>query len=128
MVRLSKMFVLTIFLIGWTAAIHLPVLNNNSKVYAEKQPSFFVQYETKNKDLLVQCILTGISFRETNSGKKIGKLIVSIDGKKLQEVTAAAFIIKDLPVGEHKVKLDVVDLNNKPFGLTKEFMVNIPKD
>ncbi|MEW9050347.1 MAG: hypothetical protein AB2392_04270 [Neobacillus sp.] len=127
MVRLSKVFVLTILLIGWTAAIHLPVLDNNAKVYAEHQPSFFVQYETKNKDLLVQCILTGISFRET-SGKKLGKLIVSVDGEKIQEATAAAFIVKNLPVGEHKVTLDVVDLNDKPFGLTKEFMVNIPKD
>ncbi|OLS41985.1 hypothetical protein [Bacillus sp. MRMR6] len=128
MVRLLKVFILTIFVIGAIAEIHLPVLNDSSNVYAEEQPSFFVQYETKNKDLLVQCILTGISFRETNSGKKTGKLIVSVDGKKVQEVTAAAFIVKDLPVGEHKVKLDVVDLNHKPFGLTKEFMVNIPKD
>lgn len=91
-------------------------------------PALFVQYESKGHNVFVECIVTGVTFREKNdSNQKAGKMIVWIDGKKSKEVSTAAFIIKDLAKGNHKLKLEVVDLHNKPYGLTKEFMVNIPK-
>jgi hypothetical protein len=98
------------------------------KEVANETPSLFVHYQIKGNNLFVDCVLTGISFRETDYSKeKVGKMIVWVDGKKLQEVSAAAFIIKGLPPGEHKLKLEVVKLTNEPYGLMKEFMVNIPK-
>lgn len=91
-------------------------------------PSLFVQSETKGNNVFVECILTGISFREADHSKqKIGKMIVWIDGQKKQEVTSAAFIIKGLSPGNHKLKLEVVNLNNESYGLMKEFSVNISK-
>jgi hypothetical protein len=91
-------------------------------------PALFVQYESKGNNVFVECIVTGVTFREKDqSNRKAGKVIVWVDGKKSQEVSSAAFIIKDLATGNHKLKLEVVDLHNKPYGLTKEFMVNIPK-
>jgi hypothetical protein len=102
----------------------LPVAYQDSK----EIPSFMVQYKTMGKNVFVECILRGISFRESEQTRqKVGKLIVWIDGKRNQEVSTAAFIIKSLPPGNHKVKLEVVNLNNVPYGLTKEFLVNIPK-
>lgn len=94
---------------------------------AEEIPTLLVQHETKGKDVLVECIVTGISFRESNqSSQKIGKMVIWVDGKRNREVTTAAFIIKGLSQGTHKVRLEVVKLNNEPYGLVKEFMVNVP--
>jgi magnesium-transporting ATPase (P-type) len=92
-------------------------------------PALFVQYESKGNNVFVECIVTGVTFREKDqSNKQVGKMIVWVDGKKSKEVSTAAFIIKDLASGNHKLKLEVVDLHNKPYGLSKEFMVNIPKN
>src|SRR5689334_17232191 len=66
----------------------MPVFNQ----YSSEFPSFFVQYETKGNNVFVECILTGISFREADTSKqKIGKMVIWIDGQKKQEVTTAAF-------------------------------------
>jgi hypothetical protein len=92
-------------------------------------PSMFVQYESKGNNVFVECIVTGVTFREKDQlNRKVGKMIVWVDGKKSQEVSTAAFIVKDLAAGNHKVKLEVVDKNNKPYGISKEFMVNIPNN
>jgi hypothetical protein len=101
----------------------LPVNNLNST----ENPSLFVQYQRRGGNILIECILTGISFRDSNqTKKKQGKMVVWIDGKRSHEVTSAAFIIKGLAPGDHKLKLEVVHLNNQPYGLEKEIMVNIP--
>ena len=102
----------------------VPVYNQNIK----EIPSLFVQHEIKGNQILVECIVNGVSFRESDHAKqKIGKMIVWVDGKKNSEVTSAAFIIKGLSPGVHKMKLEVVKLNNESYGLTKEFIVNIPR-
>ncbi|MFK9092303.1 hypothetical protein [Bacillus salipaludis] len=96
--------------------------------YSKEFPSLFVQHETKGNQVFVECIVNGISFRESDHSKqKVGKMIVWVDGKRNSEVTSAAFIIKGLSPGGHKLKLEVVKLNNDPYGLAKEFMVNIPR-
>jgi hypothetical protein len=100
-------------------------------VYSENPndiPSLFVQYETSGNNILVNCIVTGISFRETDhANKKQGKMVVWIDGKRSQEAATAAFIIKGLSPGDHKLKFEVVNLKNESYGLVKELLVNIPK-
>ncbi len=102
----------------------VPVYNQNSK----EIPTLFVNHETKGNQVLVDCIVTGVSFRSTDYTKqRIGKIIVWIDGIRNTEVASAAFIIKGLSPGSHKIKLDVVKLTNEPYGLSKEFIVNIPK-
>jgi len=109
-----------------TTTIHtavLPVYFQNSN----EIPSLFVQYQARGNNVFVECIVSGISFREADrSQKKQGKMVVWIDGKRSQEASSAAFIIKGLSPGNHKLKLEVVNLNNKPYGLVKEFMVKIP--
>lgn len=102
--------------------VSLPVNNRISK----EIPSLFVQYETRGNNILVECIVTGISFRESDHAKKKqGKMVVWIDGKRSQEASTAAFIIKGLSPGDHKLKLEVVKLNNQTYGLVKEFKVKI---
>ncbi|QCJ45147.1 hypothetical protein FAY30_08575 [Bacillus sp. S3] len=100
------------------------VFNQSTKEF----PSLFVQHKTIGNQVLVECIVNGISFREADRAKKkVGKMIIWVDGKQTSEVTSAAFIIKGLTPGSHQLKLEVVTLNNEPYGLAKEFMVNIPK-
>jgi hypothetical protein len=91
-------------------------------------PSFQVNHETKNKQVLVECVVSGISFRDSNHpGQKVGKIIIWIDGQRKSEEAQAAFIIKGLSPGSHKIGLEVVNLQNESYGLRKEFVVNIPK-
>jgi hypothetical protein len=102
----------------------LPVYNQNFK----EIPTLIVSHKTRGSQVMVECIVTGISFRESDRTKEnVGKMVVWIDGKRTSEASAAAFIIKGLSPGSHKLKLEVVKLNNEPYGLAKEFMVNIPK-
>lgn len=94
---------------------------------AENNNDFFVQYGLRGNNLLVECIVTGISFRQNDPTKKrIGKIAAWVDGKKRGEFTAAAFIIKGLPSGNHRVMLEVLKPTNEPYGLKKEFLVAVP--
>lgn len=100
----------------------------NNVSHRTEIPSLYVHHQIKGQEVLINCIVTGISFRESDHSKvKIGKMVVSIDGQKHTEVQAAAFIIKGFTPGSHTVKLEVVSLNNAPYGLAKEFKVNIPR-
>ncbi|GHI01276.1 hypothetical protein [Neobacillus kokaensis] len=113
------------------AALKNSVVEHNTN-YSNTQghpfPALFVQYKTKGNHVFVECIVTGITFRQSDYSKqKVGKIVVWINGKRKSEVDSAAFIIKGLTPGNHKIKLEVVKLNNVPYGLDKEFIVDIPK-
>lgn len=127
MVRLRKflpiglLIIMTVHLSGW-------ILSSVNAAPKEDFPSFYVNHQTNNKEVLVECIVNGISFRkEERSEQKTGKIVIWIDGQRKSEAAQAAFIIKGLTPGSHKIRLDVVNLHNDPYGLSKEFMVNIPK-
>lgn len=134
MIRLKKqrtfIIALTIGLVTFSDIRWLKI-NDHFSVFAqtsEQSPALFVHHKLSGRNVLVECILTGISFRESDKpGHKTGKLEVSVDGRKVQEVTSAAFIMKNLPYGSHQIRLEVVDTKNVPYGLSKEFLVNIPK-
>lgn len=85
---------------------------------------FTVQHQVKGNDVFVECMIPSISFRDHSKNK--GKLKLYVDGKERKEVTSAAFIIKGLPTGTHKIKIVVVKPNGEPYGLEKEFNVTIP--
>ncbi|MDF2858774.1 MAG: hypothetical protein K0Q87_4625 [Neobacillus sp.] len=124
MKKILPQIIIAILLImsNLTQAEAVPVNQKNQG----KTPSFSVEHQVKGNNIFVECILSGISFRQSEKTRqKVGKLIVSIDGKKSQEVVSAAFILKSLPAGQHRIKLEVVSLNNEPYGLMKEFIVNI---
>jgi hypothetical protein len=120
--------ILSIFLLGILSGFQTSAALPLTGEYSEETPSLTVQSRTKGNNVFVECILSGISFRQSEQNdRKVGKLVIWLDGKRTKEVNSAAFIIKGLPPGEHSVKLEVVDLKNVPYGVTKEFLVNIPK-
>jgi hypothetical protein len=101
------------------AAVAIPVTN---KVQTS---GFYVRHHIKGKNLFVECMLSEISFRNDN-GKKTGKLLLYVDGKKTEEIHTPVFIIKGLHSGNHRIKLEVVSLQNKPYSMKKEFNVTMP--
>lgn len=90
-------------------------------------PQFFVRHLVKGKNVYVECIIPGVSFRE-DSGQNTAKIGLRVDGRKQEDVTSAAFIIKNLPAGSHTIQLDVLKKDNTSFhnDLKKEFTVRIP--
>lgn len=86
---------------------------------------FFVRHQTKGKDVFVECIVQDVSFRKQSSKEK-GKIILYINGKKKDEIHSAAFIIKGLPSGKHRIGLELVKGNSAEASLKKDFLVVIP--
>jgi hypothetical protein len=104
-------------------------INNEDNVPVlgiQNKSPFFVRHYVKGKNLFVECMLSDISFRNDNRNKKTGKLIVYVDGKKTDEIYSSVFIIKGMPVGDHTIELQVVNLHNQPYSLKEEFTVTIP--
>ncbi|WP_338469934.1 hypothetical protein R4Z10_14090 [Niallia sp. XMNu-256] len=110
-----------------------PQTNQNFSLYGEiqaaassfeeqdnKENSFFVKHHIKDKDLFIECIVEGTSFRE-----KEAKIIVYIDGIKREEVNQAAFIIKGLKPGNHHIKLVLQTELSVKATVSKEFNVKI---
>ncbi|MDF2789067.1 MAG: hypothetical protein K0S80_2165 [Neobacillus sp.] len=126
--RYIEITILSIFFVGILSGFQESTVLAKVSEYSEKTPSLHVQSRTKGNNVFVECVLSGISFRQSEQNdRKVGKLVIWLDGKRTKEVNSAAFIIKGLPPGEHSVKLEVVDLKNVPYGVTQEFLVNIPK-
>jgi hypothetical protein len=89
-------------------------------------PTIFAQHKINGNNVFVECIVTGITFRQSEDRhQKVGKIVVWIDGKRHSEVDSPIFIIRGLKQGSHRVILGVVNLNNISYGLEKEFVVTI---
>lgn len=68
---------------------------------------FFVKHHIKGRDVYIECIVKGASFRE-----KDAKIIVYIDGQRKKDRTNSAFILKGLKPGEHHIQLQLKTANN----------------
>jgi hypothetical protein len=91
------------------------------------EPRFFVHHNVKGKNVFIECKLTDISFRNDHKQNiKSGKILVFVDGQKHLEIDSPVFIVKELTSGHHTIKLEVVDKENQPYDLRKEFSVTIP--
>ncbi|KAB2337391.1 hypothetical protein F7731_07200 [Cytobacillus depressus] len=86
---------------------------------------FYVNHQVQGKNVLIECMVHGVTFRDTNSSNK-GKIILYVDGKKKEEISSAAFIVKGLSAGTHRIKLEVMKKNNRAPIMQKEFYVSIP--
>lgn len=110
----------------------LPIINTDSSnvvaassIKLNNPDPFYVKSHVSGKDVLIECIVPAVTFRDTNESNK-AKMIVYINGKKKEEVSSAAFIIKGLPSGTHRLKIKVVKLKDASYHLQKEFFVTIP--
>ncbi|RFU71150.1 hypothetical protein D0469_04220 [Peribacillus saganii] len=85
---------------------------------------FIVRHFVRGNDVFVECIIKDFSFTRQDE-QQSGKLIVSVDGKRKEEIQTAAFIIKGVDKGPHTIKLELVDEKNRPYSIEKEFKIHI---
>ncbi|GLB61196.1 hypothetical protein [Cytobacillus sp. NCCP-133] len=102
-------------------ASDIPVLGIESNA---KDP-FYVRHQVRGKDVLIECIVQGVSFRG-HSTKDKGKILLYVDGVKKEEISSAAFIVKGLDTGTHRIRLALMKGNQPSAELNKEFYVSIP--
>lgn len=88
-----------------------------------------VKHQVKGNDIYVECVISNFTFSKRED-KKInqtgtGYLQLYLNGKKIDNIYTAAFIIKGLPVGKHLIKLELVRNDGTPYSIEKEFDVTI---
>ena len=86
-----------------------------------------VKHEIRGSDLYIECIVANFSFK-SGKGEKVdgeGHINVYLNGQKVDEVSTAAFVIKGLPTGKHRVRLELVHNDSSQYGISHEFEVNI---
>jgi hypothetical protein len=102
-------------------------LTVNSRMVTKSGESFQVKYFVKRDDVFIECYIPNFSFRDLDQdGKQTGKMHVYVDGKKVKEFSSAAFSIKDLQSGNHRITLEVVGFNGQKTSFKKELIVTIP--
>jgi hypothetical protein len=85
---------------------------------------FKIHYYLKGSSIYAEVYMKNYSFSASGE-KKQAEVAVYIDEKKVRDMKTAAFIIKDIPSGKHKIKMEVVDMAHLSTGLSKEFFVHI---
>ncbi|CAH0173122.1 hypothetical protein [Peribacillus simplex] len=85
---------------------------------------FRVKTFVKGNSVYVECYLKNYGFSESNP-EQLATVSVFIDNQKKVDMKTAAFILKDVPNGMHKIKLEVLNGSGEKTGLQKEIEVHI---
>ncbi|MGE7760782.1 hypothetical protein [Peribacillus sp. NPDC097895] len=85
---------------------------------------FRVNTFVKGNSVYVECYLKNYGFSEANS-EQLATVSVFIDNQKKVDMRTAAFILKDIPNGMHKIRLEILNDSGEKTGLQKEFKVHI---
>lgn len=89
-----------------------------------------VNYELREQDIYVECIIKDFSFNKENAGsmkrKGEGHIQLFINNAKVDSIFTPSFIIKDLPQGTYKIKIELVHNDYTPYGINEEFEVTVP--
>jgi hypothetical protein len=89
-----------------------------------QQKKLQVRHIVQGNNVFVECVVQGVSFA-SEKGKKNGKIIVYLDGKRFGEYHTAAFVMKGVKKGVHLVKIDIVSPHNESYHLSRNFYVTI---
>ncbi|MFF2457358.1 hypothetical protein [Peribacillus simplex] len=85
---------------------------------------FRVKTFVKGNSVYVECYLKNYGFSVSNP-EQLATVTVFIDNQKKVNMKTAAFILKDVPNGMHKIKLEVLNGSGEKTGLQKEIEVHI---
>ncbi|MCD1160271.1 hypothetical protein [Peribacillus frigoritolerans] len=85
---------------------------------------FRVKTFVKGNSVYVECYLKNYGFSESNP-EQLATVSVFIDNQKKVDMKTAAFIVKDVPNGMHKIKLEILNGAGEKTGLQKEIEVHI---
>ncbi|MGE8204206.1 hypothetical protein ACQKP0_06535 [Heyndrickxia sp. NPDC080065] len=93
--------------------------------FAQEIRNATIRHIVHGPNVFVECMVPNVSFSGTNKKVERGKIIAYVDGKQQGEYYTAAFVMKGLSKGVHHIKIEVLKLNNKTHGLSKDFYVSI---
>ncbi|MCJ7839529.1 hypothetical protein MUB24_01120 [Lederbergia sp. NSJ-179] len=89
----------------------------------KEDPVFQIQHYVDGDQVKVECFVPDVSFNVADKNR--AKINLYIDDQFYDEYDTAAFIVKHLKAGSHKIKVEVVGLNNQPLNISKSFQVTI---
>jgi hypothetical protein len=100
-------------------------------VAKNEKRSLSVKHEVKGKDVYIECYVPNFHFSQENVGKRNkdgeGHIHLYLNGEKITKIYKAAFIVKGLPSGKHKIKIEIAHNNHTPYDkLDEELEVEIP--
>jgi hypothetical protein len=87
-----------------------------------------VRHNVKNKNVYVEVVIPGFNFSSDGKTKKVdgeGYIHLYLNGKKVDEIHQAAFIVKGLPSGKHDLKIELVKNDSSSYGIEEEFSVTV---
>ncbi|WP_096154756.1 MULTISPECIES: hypothetical protein [Bacillus] len=88
-----------------------------------------VHHFIKNEKIYVECIVEpNFEFSSKTGTNQEGKgyIELQVDGKKMDEFTQGAFIIKNLSKGKHTITLKLKRLDGTEYGISNNFTVTLP--
>lgn len=84
-----------------------------------------VRHNVQGDSLYIECIIPGVSFSGSRTGSQSGKVLLYIDGQLYNEYDTAAFVVKGVPSGIHTFKIEIVNKDNRPLGISKKFQATV---
>ncbi|OZM58479.1 hypothetical protein CIB95_02615 [Lottiidibacillus patelloidae] len=100
-------------------------------VAKNEKRSLSIKHEVKGHDVYIECYVPNFHFSKENVGKRNkdgeGHIHLYLNGEKITKIYKAAFIVKGLPSGKHKLKIEIAHNNHTPYDkLYEELEVKIP--
>ncbi len=88
-----------------------------------------IKYTLKDQDIYVEChmkefIITKAKRRLVKQNGE-GHLHLYINNQKVDSIFTSAFIIKSLPIGVHKIRVELVHNDDTSYGIYEEFEVKL---
>ncbi|QWC24360.1 hypothetical protein KJK41_08620 [Bacillus haikouensis] len=94
---------------------------------AQAQETLSVKHIVQGNQVFIECIVPDVTFSSSRKGAKKGKIVVTSNTNGLyKEFHTAAFVVKNLPKGNHILTIEVVSPKNKSLGIKKQLYVTIP--
>jgi hypothetical protein len=96
-------------------------------VNQQNKQSLLIKHHIRNQDVYVECYIPNFTFKEKggNKVKGEGHITVHVDGKKVDDMNTAAFIVKGLDKGVHEMTVEVVHNDSTSYNLKKTWTVSI---
>ncbi|RXI98131.1 hypothetical protein DS745_17445 [Anaerobacillus alkaliphilus] len=95
----------------------------------EKEDRLIVKYDVKDGDIYVECFVKDFSFSKEKAGtlknEGEGHVHLYINDNKVDSIFTSSFIIKSLPIGTYKIKVELVHNDYSSYEVFEEFEVKL---
>ncbi|WP_121661301.1 hypothetical protein [Metabacillus litoralis] len=140
-----KRFFCTVFLLGIVTGcvedkprpegnlevVPLQVVNHSFEavevINQQRKMNISVKHHIRDQDVYVECYIPSFTFKERGGNKVDGEghLQLSVDGKVVDHIQTAAFVIRGLEKGTHTFEIEVVHNDSTSYELKKSWNATI---